>query len=82
MIPLAGWIISGKDQSALTMYYEIKGPLKDPDVHAVPVKSLGKGIFGILERTMKLPGEVLTPGTTNGEKKKNGTATEPDKVAP
>ncbi len=82
MIPLAGWIISGKDQSALTMYYEIKGPLKDPDVQAVPIKSLGKGIFGILERTMKLPGQVLTPGKMNGEKKNNGVKKETPKTAP
>ena len=72
LIPLAGWIISGKNESAITMYYEVKGRLKNPDVYAVPVKSLGKGIFGILERTMKLPGQVLTPGAMNGEKKKNG----------
>ena len=62
MIPLAGWIISGKDKSAITMYYEIKGRLKTLNVQSVPVKSLGKGIFGILERTMKLPGQILTPG--------------------
>jgi uncharacterized protein YhdP len=61
-IPLAGWIISGKNQSTITMYYEIDGPLKSPDVRAVPIKSLGKGIFGIIERTMKIPGQALTPG--------------------
>ncbi|MEE9543625.1 MAG: AsmA-like C-terminal domain-containing protein, partial [Thermodesulfobacteriota bacterium] len=67
VIPLAGWIISGKNQSTITMYYEIDGPLKNPDVMAVPVKSLGKGIFGIIERTLKLPGQALTPGKKEDE---------------
>ena len=70
VIPLAGWIISGKDKSAITMYYEIDGPLKTPEVRATPVKSLGKGIFGIIERTMKIPGQALTPGKV--EKKEEG----------
>jgi uncharacterized protein YhdP len=80
LIPLAGWLISGKDKSAITMYYEIKGPLKDPNVQAVPIKSLGKGIFGILERAMKLPGQVLTPAPK--KEKDNGNENEKDGEEP
>ncbi len=66
-IPLAGWIIGGKEKSFLSMYYEVKGPLKDPDVYPVPVKTIGKGIFGILQRTLETPVKILTP-----EKKEDG----------
>ena len=82
LIPLAGWIISGKDRNSVTMYYEIKGSLKDPDVHAVPVKSLGKGIFGILERTLTLPIQVLAPNALKEDKNKDEGAKEPEETAP
>ncbi len=66
-IPLAGWIIGGKEKSFLSMYYEVKGPLKDPDVYPIPVKTIGKGIFGILQRTLETPAKVLAPENKGGD---------------
>lgn len=60
-IPLAGWIIGGKEKSTLSMYYEVKGPLNNPDVEAVPVKSLGTGILGIFQRILELPADIIKP---------------------
>ncbi len=54
-IPIAGWIIAGNEKSSISMYYEIKGPVEDPEVKAVPVKSIRKGILGLLQRTLATP---------------------------
>ncbi|MBI5893436.1 MAG: AsmA-like C-terminal domain-containing protein [Deltaproteobacteria bacterium] len=60
-IPLAGWIIGGKEKSTISMYYEIKGPLDNPNVEAVAVKSLGAGILGIFQRILEAPVEAVMP---------------------
>ncbi|MBI5885845.1 MAG: AsmA-like C-terminal domain-containing protein [Deltaproteobacteria bacterium] len=49
-VPLAGWVITGKEQSVVSFYYEISGPLADPDVSPAPIKGIETGITGILER--------------------------------
>lgn len=58
-IPLAGWIITGRDESTISLYFEIEGPLKDPEISPLPVKSIKEGIFGILERLIEAPFEFL-----------------------
>ncbi|MEE8574854.1 MAG: AsmA-like C-terminal domain-containing protein, partial [Thermodesulfobacteriota bacterium] len=60
-IPLAGWIITGDKKSMLSMYYTVKGPLKDPDVTPIPVKSIGKNVFGILQRVIEAPIRFVLP---------------------
>jgi len=60
-IPLAGWIIGGKEKSTVNMYYDIKGPLKDPKVDPVPVESVGKKILGIFQRILEMPADVIEP---------------------
>ncbi|HHD10927.1 MAG TPA: hypothetical protein ENK42_00665, partial [Deltaproteobacteria bacterium] len=60
-IPLVGWIITGKDKSTVTMYYEIKGPLKNPHVEPIPIKGLGTQMLGIFQRLLTSPIKVLEP---------------------
>ncbi|HBR17028.1 MAG TPA: hypothetical protein DD725_05380 [Deltaproteobacteria bacterium] len=60
-IPLAGWIIGGKEKSIVSMYYTIKGPLNNPDVEAIPIQALGEGVWGIFKRILKLPVDVVEP---------------------
>ena len=60
-IPLAGWIIAGEEKSTISMYYEIKGPLNNPDVEPVPVKSLGESILGIFKRLLETPVKAVVP---------------------
>lgn len=60
-IPLAGWIIGGKEKSTISMYYEIKGDIKDPQVEPVPIKSLGEKVFGIFLRILETPVEAVRP---------------------
>jgi uncharacterized protein involved in outer membrane biogenesis len=59
-IPIVGWILTGKDRSLITTYFEAKGPIEDPQVTAVPVKSLAKGVLNIFKRVFELPGRLIT----------------------
>jgi hypothetical protein len=59
-IPIVGWILTGKDRSLITSYFEAKGPWHDPKVSAVPVKALGKGVFNIFKRVFQLPAKLFT----------------------
>ncbi len=60
-IPLAGWIIAGKDQSVLSMYFGIDGELKDPLILPKPITMIEKGVFGIFQRILETPERLLMP---------------------
>lgn len=59
-IPIVGWILTGKDHSLITTYFEAKGRIEDPQVTAVPVKSLARGVFNIFKRVFELPVRLVT----------------------
>ncbi|WP_026841491.1 YhdP family protein [Citrifermentans bremense] len=59
-IPIVGWVLTGKDKSLITTYFEAKGRIDDPQVTAVPVKSLAKGVFNIFKRVFELPARLIT----------------------
>lgn len=50
IIPLAGWVIAGKDKTGTGLYYKVEGPLANPDVSPALIKGLTSGIAGILKR--------------------------------
>jgi hypothetical protein len=54
-IPIIGYAVTGKDKSFLTYYFEVKGPMSDPDVRHVPFKHLGSGVAGALKRLFLSP---------------------------
>lgn len=58
-IPLAGWLLGGKEKSLLVAYYRVTGPLSDPQVTPIPLKSVGRNLFGIFRNLLELP-EALT----------------------
>lgn len=59
-IPIVGWILTGKEKSLITTYFEIKGKTSAPNVSAIPVKALGKGVLGIFIRVFQLPAKLVT----------------------
>ena len=59
-IPIVGWLLTGKDRDLLTAYFEAKGNWSDPQVSAIPVKSMGKGILNIFVRAFQLPVKLFT----------------------
>jgi hypothetical protein len=54
-IPVLGHILTGENKSLVTYYFEVKGPILDPQVEAVPFKALGNGVTGILKRLLLSP---------------------------
>ena len=59
-LPVVGWILSGGNKTFLTTYFEAKGKLDDPNVKAIPVRSMAKGVFNIFKRVFELPGKLIT----------------------
>ncbi|MBI5468436.1 MAG: AsmA-like C-terminal domain-containing protein [Deltaproteobacteria bacterium] len=69
-IPLAGWIIAGKDQSVVSMYFGIDGELKDPLILPKPITMIEKGVFGIFQRILETPERLLMPEKNEKNEKK------------
>jgi len=59
-IPIVGWIITGKEGSFVTAYFETKGKLSDPTVTAIPFQSMATGVFDIFKRVFQLPVKIFT----------------------
>lgn len=59
-IPIVGWILTGKEKTLISTYFEIKGKSTAPKVSAIPVTSLGKGVLGIFKRVFQLPAKLVT----------------------
>lgn len=59
-IPIVGWLLTGKEKNLLTAYFEAKGKWADPQVSAIPVKSMSKGILNIFIRAFQLPVKLFT----------------------
>jgi uncharacterized protein YhdP len=54
-VPIAGYILTGKDKAFLSYIYEVKGDLDDPKIEAVPIKGLGENFWGIVHRLLETP---------------------------
>ncbi|MBI2355320.1 MAG: AsmA-like C-terminal domain-containing protein [Deltaproteobacteria bacterium] len=59
-IPVVGWLLTGKDRSVLSAYFEAKGKWSDPKVSAIPVKSMTKGVLNVFRRAFELPVRLFT----------------------
>jgi uncharacterized protein YhdP len=59
-LPIVGWILTGKNKSLISAYFEAKGKLEDPQVKAIPVQSMAKGVFNIFKRVFQLPATLFT----------------------
>jgi hypothetical protein len=69
-IPIAGYILTGKDKAFVSYYYEVKGDLDDPKIEAVPIKGLGENFLGIIKRLLLTPLRPFqkAPSPNNGKK--------------
>jgi hypothetical protein len=61
-IPVAGWLLGGKEQSVVVAYFQVSGPMSEPQVSPVPVKSVSRNVFGILWNLLELPESLSGPG--------------------
>ena len=60
-VPVVGWLLSGKDGAVIAAFYRVSGPLSDPTVTSLPVKNIGRNVFGIFRRLLQLPEAVTGP---------------------
>lgn len=58
-IPIAGWLLTGDEQSVITAQFAISGLMGDPKVELLPISSVSDKIFGIFKRTLKLPTTLI-----------------------
>jgi hypothetical protein len=57
-VPVVGWLLSGKDGAVIAAFYRVSGPLSNPTVASLPVRSLGRNVFGVFQRLLQLPEEA------------------------
>jgi hypothetical protein len=67
-IPLFGRIVAGDRKGLATALFQVKGPIEDPEVTYLPMKSFASGLsgvaqlaFDVLKNTVLLPVDILTP---------------------
>jgi len=67
-IPLFGKLFAGERQGFSTAFFEVKGPLTDPQVTWQPMKSVGSGLtglaqlaFDVMKNFILLPKEMIAP---------------------
>jgi len=60
-IPLIGRALGGKKESILTFPVAVKGPLKDPEVTALPPGAIGRATLEFVIDTLTLPFRILKP---------------------
>jgi uncharacterized protein involved in outer membrane biogenesis len=59
-IPIVGWILTGKDKSWITSYFEVSGTPGDPHVSVKTVSSMATGVVNIFKRLFQLPAKLFT----------------------
>ena len=64
-LPIAGYILTGKDKAFLSYIYEVRGDLDDPKIEAVPIKGLGENFWGIIQRLLQTPLRPLQRNNTS-----------------
>jgi uncharacterized protein involved in outer membrane biogenesis len=65
-VPIAGYILTGKDKAFISYFYEVKGNLDDPKIEAIPLKSIEEPSWGIIRRLLETP---LRPFQKNSSSK-------------
>jgi hypothetical protein len=67
-IPLFGKLFISDREGIVTAFFEVKGPLGDPTVTSLPMKSVATGVtgfamlaFDVLKNAILLPKELISP---------------------
>jgi len=75
-IPVAGWLLTGKERSLITALFRVSGPLGDPEVTPMPAASVSEKVLGVFQRVFHLPGHLIgtdgqeDPSSSGGGDKK------------
>ncbi len=67
-VPIAGYILTGKDKAFLSYFYTVKGDLNDPKVEVIPLKSAEEPSWGIIKRLLETPLRPFQKGPSSNDK--------------
>jgi hypothetical protein len=70
-IPILRYILGG---TLVAIPVTVRGDIGDPKVRTMDPASVGKGLLGIVERTLKVPARVITPILPGDRKEKEETS--------
>jgi uncharacterized protein involved in outer membrane biogenesis len=71
-VPIAGYILTGKDKAFISYFYEVKGNLDDPKIEAIPIKSVEESTWGVIKRLLETPLRPFQKTPPSNNKGKNG----------
>ena len=76
-LPLIGYITDG---ALVTIPVQVEGPIQDLNVFPIPPSEVGKGLMGLMERTLKSPFRLVErlSGGASKEVNKKKASPEPD----
>ena len=88
-IPLFGKLLKGDRQGLDTALFEVKGPLENPDVEYMPLRSFASGIGGLgklavdlLVNLVTLPKEMIAPSEDDNQPKVDQLPEMPEPATP
>lgn len=58
-LPIAGWILGGEEKALITAHFRITGPAEKPEVEAIPITAMSKGVLGVFKRALSLPVKLV-----------------------
>ncbi|TLM65193.1 MAG: hypothetical protein FDZ69_10995 [Deltaproteobacteria bacterium] len=58
-LPIAGWILGGEQRALITAQFKVRGPAENPEIVAIPISAISKGVLGIFQRTLGLPFKLV-----------------------
>ncbi|MRR06333.1 MAG: DUF748 domain-containing protein [Deltaproteobacteria bacterium] len=59
-LPVVGWVLTGKNKSLISTYFEATGSLDNPEIKSIAAQSMAKGVFNIFSRLFSLPAKLVT----------------------
>jgi uncharacterized protein YhdP len=69
-VPIAGYILTGKDKGFISFFYEVKGSRDDPKIEAIPFKSIEEPSWGIIKRLLLTPLRPFQKNSSSPKEKK------------
>jgi uncharacterized protein YhdP len=70
-VPIAGYILTGKDKAFISYFYGVKGNLDDPKIEAIPLKSIEEPSWGVIKRLLETPLRPFQKTPSSNHKGKN-----------
>jgi len=71
-VPIAGYILTGKDKAFISYFYQAKGSLDDPKIEAIPFKIVEESTWGIVKRLLGTPLRPFQKSSSSNPKVRNG----------